>query len=361
MTRTLMTALSLLVLVIATAGSVQAQEPAPADTVLGFGISPAHPSDEDPTSFGYFTHQLEPGDELVDEALVINEGDLPVRLKLYAAEATSAVNGGTAFGGQDDNPSGAASWLSFDVQEVSLEPGETQIVPFTITVPIDASPGDHVAGLLVETFPTGPESGTGDEPQFMVEVVQRVGVAVVIDIAGDRVAELEITDLGLGQQHEEGANFEVAVRVTGNVMVDGHGSLTITDGSGSELAEIPFEIDTIMAQASTFLNIDHPVLLADGGYLLHAEVAYCAVREDDTCGTTSLDNIELQVIDGQADPREDLDVGVSQPSTLRIVGDQDHDTNRSVTYLTAAAGALLALALSGVVWRRKRVTSPTGS
>jgi hypothetical protein len=354
-TRVLATLLGLGLAVVGMSGAVQAQEPTSTDSPLGFGIRPAQASADDPTSFSYFTHYLEPGDELLNNALVINESDLPVRLQVYAAEAKTAINGGTAFGHRNENSNSVAGWITLDIREVSLQPGETQIVPFTISVPLDASPGDHVAGLLVERISTGNETdtgATGEEPPFAVEVVQRVGVAVVIDVPGDRVAQLGITDLRLGQQHDQGAVFEVAVHNTGNAMVNGHGTLNVTDPSGNELAEIPFDMDTVLAGDTTFFNIDHPVLLTDGEYLLHTRVEYRALRGDETIQTTALSNIELEVVNGQPKPLQDL--AVPQSSTeVTLIGSGSEQENRARTiaiYTTLATLGLTGLAV--VAWVR---------
>ena len=345
MRRILMTLLGLGLAVIGMSGAVHAQEPASTDSPLGFGIRPAQASENDPTSFSYFTHSLEPGDELLDNALVINESDLPVRLQVYVAGAKTAVNGGTAFGNRHDTSSDVIDWVTLDVGEVSLQPGETQIVPFTISVPSDASPGDHVIGLLVEAIPTGTQTGSGatpEEPPFAVEVVQRVGVAVVIDVPGDRVAELAISDLRLGQQHEQGAVFEVAVHNTGNVMVNGHGTLTVTDPQGNELADIPFDIDTVLAGDTTFFHIDHPVLLTDGDYLLHTAVEYRALRGDETSQRTSLRKIELEVVNGQPKPQEDLESPQSS-TEVALIGSESEQEDRTRTIAIYTALAVLAL------------------
>ena len=168
-----------------TTGIAHAQEPTEAGSQPGggFGIRPAQASEGDATSFSYFTHRLEPGDTLVDTALVINEGESQVRLRVFVANAITAVNGGTSFGTPDGSTGGVADWVTLDVDEVLLEPGATQIVRFTIAVPQDARSGDHVAGILVARVATdsNPETmAENGQPQFAVDVVQPVGVAVVI-------------------------------------------------------------------------------------------------------------------------------------------------------------------------------------
>jgi dihydroorotate dehydrogenase (fumarate) len=98
---------------------------------------------------------------MADEALVMNSGDVPVTLRLYAADATTAINGGTGVASDGEEKNGVARWLSLPMSELSLQPGETKVVPFLITVPSDALPGQHVAGLVLEAVTDNPDSAAG--------------------------------------------------------------------------------------------------------------------------------------------------------------------------------------------------------
>ena len=356
MTRILVTLLGL-GLVVGVAGAVQAQEPTSTDSQLVFGIRPAPASEDDPTSLGYFTHYLEPGDELVDEALVINEGDLPVRLQIYVAEAMTAINGGTAFGHRNEISSGVTGWVSLDVGEVSLQPGETQIVPFTISVPADASPGDHIIGLVAEASPTANETGTGataEEPQFAVQVVNRVGVAVVIDVAGDRIAELAITDLRMREQQDEGAVFEVAVHNQGNVMLRGEGSLVIADLEGTELGSIPLHMDTVLPGDTSFFYVNHPLRLADGEYLLGATIEYRPVRGSQESETAAIWGVELQVQDGQPKVSGEGGPSESPPEVTLLTSATEEGRSLVDQYglYGVVLGLLALLGLLVIAWRR---------
>ena len=78
------------------AGSVLAQT----DGDVRFGIRPTEAFEDRPETFSYFSHELTPGAVLSDAALVLNTGDVPVTLNLYAADGITAVNTGTAFAGK---------------------------------------------------------------------------------------------------------------------------------------------------------------------------------------------------------------------------------------------------------------------
>jgi len=341
---------------LAGSGIAQAQ----AGGEVSFGIRPTQAYEDRPQTFSYFSHELAPGAALTDEALVMNSGDVPVTLTLYAADGITAVNGGTAFAKQGQESTGVNRWLSLSVTEIALAPGEEMVVPFTITVPSNASPGQHVAGLVVAAPPIGeapPASPAGeDEGQFVVMVVQQVAVAVVIDVPGPRVAALEITGTCLKEQGDLGATFVVAVRNTGNIFLKGEGSLLITDPNGEELASNPLKMGTVLPGDATRFQVTHPVRLTDGNYLVSAVLNYegeTAILEAEAAlPPASLAGVEINVKDGQpvvgCEPKEEEAL---PPASITEIGSPPGEDGGPPIGRYAAYGApLLALALAALVF-----------
>ncbi|MCH8065314.1 MAG: DUF916 domain-containing protein [Chloroflexi bacterium] len=289
----LITLVGLSLALLAGSGIAQAQ----AGGAVSFGIRPTKAVEDRPETFSYFSHELAPGALLADEALVMNSGDVPVTLKLYAVDGITAQNGGTAFTHQGQESAGASRgvsrWLSLSVTEIGLEPAEDMLVPFTITVPPDASPGHHVAGLVLEEVANEEASPGGEgKTQFGVKVVRRVGVAVVIDVPGPHVAGLEITGAALRQQDDAGATFVVGVHNTGNILLQAEGSAVLTDCTSEELASIPLKMDTVLPGDATTFQVTQRIRLADGCYLLNLLLNY----EGETA---VLEGVEFEVKDGQ--------------------------------------------------------------
>ena len=345
MSRSLLAALAALaVLVALTLGFLAWPRIVQAEWNVSFGIKPA----KNPSLSSYFNHTLAPGDLTLDEALVVNNGDEPVTLKLYAADATTAINGGTSFASEGETKNGVAHWLTLPFSELSLEPGEKKAVPFLITVPSDASPGQHTAGLVLEAVTGSAASTRGSTDMgFTVNVIRRAGVAVLIDVPGPHAAGLQITGACLRHQDKErGATFEVAVRNTGNVFVRGQGSLVIADRLGTRLASIPVNMDTVLAGDATHFQVTHPVRLADGSYLLSAALQYGEGKAAVLSGT------ELNVQHGEpevgCDPEESTPPEPGLAPAITTLTPAQEEGNLPVGR-HALYGSLLALLLAVLV------------
>ena len=333
---------------------------AQADGEVSFGIRPTKGFEDRPETFSYFSHELTPGAVLSDEALVMNSGDVPVTLKLFAADGITAINARVAFAKQGQESTGASRgasrWLSLPVTEIPLAPGQEMVVPFTITVPSDASPGHHVAGLVVEAPPSGEEASPGGEGegQFAVNVIQQAGVAVVIDVPGPHVAGLGITGTCLLDQGEQGATFEIDVDNTGNIFVKGEGSHLIMDRNGEALASMPLKMNTVLPGDATTFQVTHPLALAEGDYLVGAVLEYEGK-------TAVLEGVEFRVKDGQPEVGEcerAQGEGPLPPTDITEIGPAPAKEGGPGLGRYAAYGApLLAFALSAlafIVWRRAR-------
>ena len=125
-----------------------------------------------------FSYQVEPGQTLQDEYLVQNTGTTIQSVTVYATDAFNAEDGSFALLEGDAVAVDAGHWITFDNGtnsiQVTLDPGAQQVLPFTLTTPADASPGDHSGGMIVSAL-----SSAGP-----VTVDRRVGIRLYVRVKG---------------------------------------------------------------------------------------------------------------------------------------------------------------------------------
>ncbi len=245
----------LLALLAAGAGRVRAQQ---AGLNVNARPDPAVTSSSNPA---YFVYQLPAGSVLQDALLITNQGEVPAELVLFPADAATAANGGIAFpAGFGEAPQRAGAWLSLSLERLTLQPGEARSVPFTFTIPPQAS-GEHAAGIVIQPaqVPT-PAAG-----QFGVSVVERVAVTVLLQVPGDNRTGLEIA--ALSASSEGGRQALVAeLRNSGELGFYPEGRLTLAQPGGALAREVEIRLGYFLARDAIRYEISLDPPLPAGEY-----------------------------------------------------------------------------------------------
>ncbi|TQJ31358.1 hypothetical protein [Microbacterium sp. SLBN-146] len=142
-----------------------------------------------------FSYAADPGQTVTDRFLVGNRGSARQDFTVYGTDAFNSPDGGFALLSTSEEPVAIGAWTRFENGEpriqFSLEPGEVRVLPFTIDFPAEATPGDHVGGIVASVV----EAGT------QVNVDRRVATAVYARVSGELqprlvVSEFEATHVG---------------------------------------------------------------------------------------------------------------------------------------------------------------------
>jgi hypothetical protein len=179
--RTLIGLLAGLTLAAGAAAPALADDDAPD---IRWSVTPANESGPDGRTF--VENTLDPGESVDDHFAVRNVSGETVEFALLAADGFY-----TSAGRFDILPAGeesvdAGTWISLP-ESVTVGPGETAVVPFTLTVPDNAEPGDHAAGITASiTSVQESEDGTA------VGVESRVGFRVTTRVTGELTPEAAV-------------------------------------------------------------------------------------------------------------------------------------------------------------------------
>lgn len=132
-----------------------------------------------------FSYDVEPGAVVTDTMVVVNTGTEPLPLAVYAADAFTAPSGEIDVL-VDGAPSlGAGTWVAVPPTALQLAPGESADVAFTISVPADARPGDHAAGIVT--------SLTSRDASSTLSVDRRLGTRINLRVAGELTPAAAVT------------------------------------------------------------------------------------------------------------------------------------------------------------------------
>ena len=220
-------AISLLVMVVC----VCAQSPAPAATpqTAGTGISVAP---------ARFELEMQPGSETT---VVVNidyhnpaETSQPIRIVASLNDWTIDRDGQVQFAKAATLPNSASSWLIYSPAETTVTPGNLHAIRVTISVPKDATPGDHLSALIIEQRPDNIKL-TDNRRQMVI----RYRMASVFYI---KVPQLRRQG-SLESLRAEAKDGQVIVtphlKNAGNSVVRPLTSLKVTDTAGTSVVELP--------------------------------------------------------------------------------------------------------------------------
>ncbi|MDF2443992.1 MAG: hypothetical protein JWR01_2195 [Subtercola sp.] len=167
--------------------SVTSAQVAHADDESGISGAPSDGSGSDDRS--RFSYTISPGQQISDSYLVKNTGTIPQTMKVFATDAYNTDDGSYGLLDTDAAPTDGGSWVSFaggvTQLEIPLDPGASQVVPFTMNVPADASPGDHAAGIVISVL--------SSDGQVLVD--RRVATRLYARVAGELQAALTVSSI----------------------------------------------------------------------------------------------------------------------------------------------------------------------
>jgi hypothetical protein len=133
-----------------------------------------------------------------------------------------------------------AEWIKIDSEPFIIKPESSVSIPFSVTVPENASPGGHFAAILVGTKPPK-TSGV-----IKVTTSQVVTSLFFVKIAGDIVEDAAIREFSTEQTFSDKPEMQFSVRFEnkGNVHVQPQGEIVITNMWGKERGVIPINHQT---------------------------------------------------------------------------------------------------------------------
>lgn len=214
----------------------------------GFGGRPAYPRADNPRTESIFVHTLEPGAEQKEGITIINNSSESKTVLVYAADSTPSTGWAFACKQFSEPKTDVGSWIKLTKTEITLAAGSTQLVPFTIAVPWNASVWEHNGCILIQ------EKKPKKDDQPGVNLSIRTGLRVAVTIPGDIERRLEIAGFDFKRQNWT-IMLRPQVKNTGNVSIDADVSVVTRYFFGLKYAEQGGEYPVLRSETSDW-NFD---------------------------------------------------------------------------------------------------------
>lgn len=266
---------------------------------LGVGITPAPAQADDnvtwtvrtaSNAFGAdrtgYTYAVNPGATVDDALVVANRGATSLDLGVYAADGFTTESGQFDLVVAGTKSTKVGAWVGTTDDKITIPAGGTLEVPFTLTVPENATPGDYAGGIVTSLL-----EPTGDNG---INVDRRLGIKITLRVGGDLKPSLGIENFRVGWDGGfnpfAGGATTVAytIRNTGNAVLAAQQTTTVTGPfgwfpyAGEKVAEVPQLLPGETWKVKVFVPGVAPVLL------LLASAAVTPVVVDVSGSTTAL-------------------------------------------------------------------------
>ncbi|MFF2776587.1 WxL protein peptidoglycan domain-containing protein [Streptomyces sp. NPDC058052] len=198
----------------------------------------------------YFFLTADPGTTLRDKVTVTNKTAAPLTFRLYGADAYNTErDGGFALRTLKERQTGAGAWIKPGRTTVTVPPRSAVTVPFTLTVPADADPGDHPGAVVALDERITPGGGS-----VAMGIQRAVGARVYLKVSGPAVPALAVEDVTLEQDRpvvpgtrDGTAVVTYTLHNRGNVTLNPRVALTAEGLFGRtlldrDLAQVPSEL-----------------------------------------------------------------------------------------------------------------------
>lgn len=168
----------------------------PAPDLISFGISPAGLDRPDERPFLQYT--VAPGSVIYDHVALLNQDDVPINLSVYSQDVVMAESGLSVLP-RADTGKDEGTWITVEAPaagiDVAAQNAQTgigySVVPFRVTVPANAEPGDHVGAIVASVLSAG--AAGSNTPAIQLE--QRVAARVYVRVDGKLTPGLQVVDV----------------------------------------------------------------------------------------------------------------------------------------------------------------------
>ncbi|GAB3950561.1 hypothetical protein GCM10027614_51180 [Micromonospora vulcania] len=222
--------------------------------------------------------------------VVANRGPVPLNLAVYAADGFTNAGGQLDLLAKDGKSVAVGAWVHAASGSVTIQPGKTAQVPFAVSVPDNATPGDYVGGIVT--------SLTQANDAANINVDRRLGIRIKLRVGGELKPSLAVEDLhvdyaGTSNPFAKGdATVSYKIHNTGNAALSAQQTASVSGPFGLlrvRAGDIAAPPELLPGESRTMTVPVHGVAPA---LRLAATVTLTPLLTDVSGSTTSLKPVE---------------------------------------------------------------------
>jgi len=245
-----------------------------------FALKPVLYDPSNPVTQSYFVFDSKPGIVVKSSVRVTNTGTARGSVSLYTVDATTGQTSGAVYLNHDDPRKDVGAWMTLGARQLTLNPGQNQVVSFEVAIPSKVRPGQHLGGIVAENLTQS--SSQQNNSAIQIKVKNLTIVAVQVNLPGTSVEQL----VGTGVQAGGDNGYQqllLGLSNTGTVMLKPSGSLQVANAQGQVVKNVSLKLDTFLPQTAIY----YPVAIT--GHSLHYTARFTITQQQitQTFGSTA--------------------------------------------------------------------------
>lgn len=235
-----------------------------------FSIQPLQYDATNIATRSYFILDGKPNTTVQNGIHVKNTGAATGTVTLYMVDATTGQNSGLVYNAQDVPSHDVGSWIHLSQQQLTLAPGQSENVPFQVSIPKGARPGQHIGGIVAKSV----VQASTQRSTFHVDVQSLSIVAVQLNVAGPQADRLEMSGIQAGGANGY-QNLLIHLSNTGTTLLKPQGTLHVLNAQGNVLQNLTVKLDSFLPDTTISYPVyiqSHP--LEAGTYTFDLQLVY---------------------------------------------------------------------------------------
>jgi len=219
----------------------------PGATVDSWAVTPSGTNPNEPGDRPALTYDVAPGTTMKDSVTIFNYGTSQLTFRVYPTDAFNNPQGGFDLLTGDKEPSDAGRWVSVAQGNITVPSRTSLVMPFTLSVPADARPGDHAGAILASSTAEG-----RDSEGRVVNLDRRTGTRLYVRVAGPLepglvVQKVETVYHSRTNPLRGSVDVTYVVRNVGNVRLGAHQLLELKNPVGRRMKKaVPADLSEVL-------------------------------------------------------------------------------------------------------------------
>lgn len=219
---------------------VRADDPPPAQGVTNsWALAPTGVDPTQPGSRGNLAYTLAPGATQEDSVTLWNYSNVPLTFHVYATDAYNNITGDFSLLPSEKEAKDVGTWVKLAQNYLTVPARTSVIIPMTLKVPDNASPGDHTGAVLAAS------QAEGTDPNGrQVTLDRRTGSRLYIRVTGPATPALAVENLS-SEYHpsvnplDGSLDVTYTVRNVGNIRLGADQKVEVSDVFGNVANKTP--------------------------------------------------------------------------------------------------------------------------